>query len=78
MAAELTASARDLGVPVGVVLEGGYHPGVLAECVSATLPVLAGGPAPAPRTPAPLAEDEEAMLARARAAVGRHWPASAR
>jgi acetoin utilization deacetylase AcuC-like enzyme len=34
--------AVELGVPLGVVLEGGYHAGVLADCVCAVLPVLSG------------------------------------
>jgi acetoin utilization deacetylase AcuC-like enzyme len=42
----MAARARDLarlaGAGLGLVLEGGYHPQVLAECVCAVLPVLAG------------------------------------
>jgi acetoin utilization deacetylase AcuC-like enzyme len=34
--------ASGAGVPLGVVLEGGYNIGVLAECVCAILPTLAG------------------------------------
>jgi acetoin utilization deacetylase AcuC-like enzyme len=43
---EMAARARGLadtaGIPLGVVLEGGYNRDVLAECVCATLPALAG------------------------------------
>jgi len=42
MASRVRELARGAGVPLGVVLEGGYHPQVLAECVCATLPALAG------------------------------------
>ena len=34
--------ARAWGVPVGVVLEGGYNREVLADCVCELLPALAG------------------------------------
>ena len=43
---EMSVRVRDLargaGIPLGLVLEGGYHPRVLAECVCAILPALAG------------------------------------
>jgi acetoin utilization deacetylase AcuC-like enzyme len=47
MAELVRALARGANAPVGLVLEGGYVGGVLAECVCATLPVFAGPQAPA-------------------------------
>ncbi len=69
---ELTRHVRDLagelGVPLGVVLEGGYEPLALAQCVRETM--LALGDDRAPRA----LEIEEAPIARALAQVGRYWP----
>ncbi|HXR28739.1 MAG TPA: histone deacetylase [Solirubrobacteraceae bacterium] len=73
LAALAREAARAAGAPLGVVLEGGYNRGVLAECVCATLPVLAGEAEPA-GGPAPTAEQAGGMLARAAAQVGRYWP----
>ncbi len=62
------------GVPLGLVLEGGYDRDVLAECVCAIMPALAGdGQAPAvarldPEGPA------APLLARALERISRHWP----
>ena len=39
---EMTRRVRDLGAPVGAVLEGGYNPPVLAECVAETMAALSG------------------------------------
>jgi acetoin utilization deacetylase AcuC-like enzyme len=71
MAARVRELAREAGVPLGVVLEGGYNTRVLAECVCATLPALTG-------EPAPVAEPERAaqpdpVLERAVAHYGRYW-----
>jgi acetoin utilization deacetylase AcuC-like enzyme len=41
--------ADELGVGLGVMLEGGYNPGILAECACATLPALAAGREPPAR-----------------------------
>jgi len=41
IAALVQDAARDLGAPLGLVLEGGYDSAVLAECVCAVLPALA-------------------------------------
>jgi acetoin utilization deacetylase AcuC-like enzyme len=60
--------ARELGVPLGVVLEGGYEPLALAQCVRETM--LALGDERAPRT----LETDPAPIARALAQVGRYWP----
>ncbi len=67
--------AGSLGVPLGVVLEGGYNKEVLAECVCETLPALAGSgpPRQADERPAASIQTEDA-IARARAQVGRYWP----
>jgi acetoin utilization deacetylase AcuC-like enzyme len=45
MTAAVDALARDLGVPLGLVLEGGYALAALAESVAATLGALAQDPA---------------------------------
>ncbi len=42
MAARVKGLAGELGAPLGVVMEGGYEPDVLAECVCEVLPALAG------------------------------------
>jgi acetoin utilization deacetylase AcuC-like enzyme len=39
---EMTRRVRDLGAPMGAVLEGGYNPPVLAECVAETMTALSG------------------------------------
>jgi acetoin utilization deacetylase AcuC-like enzyme len=71
MAVRVRELARGLGVPVGVVLEGGYNHDVLAECVCATLPALAGAGSPQEFTTAPA---EDAVCARAVAQHSRYWP----
>jgi acetoin utilization deacetylase AcuC-like enzyme len=49
LAARTRDLANELQVPLGVVQEGGYNPGVLAECVSEILPSVASeAPASAP------------------------------
>jgi acetoin utilization deacetylase AcuC-like enzyme len=68
MAARVRELAAELDAPLGAVLEGGYEPEALGECVRATLDALAGRPrsgAPAPLTDA---------AARAAAVLARHWP----
>src|SRR5277367_1234890 len=42
MARHVRGFAGELGVPIGVILEGGYEPVVLASCVRETLVELAG------------------------------------
>jgi acetoin utilization deacetylase AcuC-like enzyme len=74
LAALVRDAARRVGAPVGVVLEGGYNIPVLAECVCATLPVLAGEAEPSEPL-APSAEPQPgSLLARAVEQVGRYWP----
>ena len=66
---QMTASLQRLGLPLGLVLEGGYSVEALADSVVALMPVLGGG-APEPRE---VAVDPLAATARAR--LARHWPA---
>jgi acetoin utilization deacetylase AcuC-like enzyme len=73
MAAALRDFAAGAGVPLGVVLEGGYDLGALTRGLTATLEAVAGGGADGP--PAPLAEHPLASEARARLVA--HWPALA-
>ena len=71
MTARVCELARAAGIPLGVVLEGGYNPSVLADCVCAILPVLAGdGQASIVSRPA----EQAPLLARASAQVRRYWP----
>jgi acetoin utilization deacetylase AcuC-like enzyme len=70
--AQLAAHARELaaglGVPVGVVLEGGYDLAALSESVVATLGSLANGGEP------PRNVERDALSERAATAIGRYWP----
>ena len=70
--AQMTCLLRDAAaerrLPVGVVLEGGYNPQALGECVRDTLAAL-GGEGEA-RRGAPWLE----QTARAAAALKAHWP----
>jgi acetoin utilization deacetylase AcuC-like enzyme len=59
--------AKDLGAPVGAVLEGGYEPQALGECVVATLAALAGEGVTESIAPDPI------FTPRAAAHVGHHW-----
>ena len=72
IAARVRGLADDAGIPLGVVLEGGYNRDVLAECVCATLPALAGQTraAVAPQPPA----RDGTPTARAVAFHRSHWP----
>jgi acetoin utilization deacetylase AcuC-like enzyme len=72
MSERLREFTQDAGIPLGVILEGGYNREVLAESVCTILPVLAGeaDAPPALVTPSgscPLTE-------RAIAHLGRWWP----
>jgi acetoin utilization deacetylase AcuC-like enzyme len=73
---EMTVRAREMaraaGIPLGVVLEGGYNRGVLAECVCAVLPILAGE-GQARVDPQPSAE-QTSLVGRSAAQVRRYWP----
>ena len=68
MAAMMRACAEQLGVPLGIVLEGGYDLGALSRCVVATLETVAGD-APPPE----VGVDPLALRAQQRLA-GSHWP----
>ena len=68
MACLLRDAAAERRLPVGVVLEGGYNPQTLGECVRDTLAAL-GGEGEA-RHGAPWLE----QTARAAAALKAHWP----
>jgi acetoin utilization deacetylase AcuC-like enzyme len=65
--------AGSLAAPLGLVLEGGYNQRVLAECVCAVLPALAGaGEVRASDVKLPL--EQQSPTARAVAELGRYWP----
>jgi acetoin utilization deacetylase AcuC-like enzyme len=68
MARHVRAMARNADIPLGAVLEGGYNPDVLGQCVCETLSGL-GGEREA-RSIAP----ELPLTSRAAAQVGRYWP----
>ncbi len=68
MARHVRDLARRLGIPLGVVLEGGYEPAVLADSVHATLSALAD------EQPAPSAAPASELTERAAAQVSRYWP----
>jgi acetoin utilization deacetylase AcuC-like enzyme len=65
----MTASLRRLGVPLGLVLEGGYSVEALADSVCALMPVLGGDDVP-PAEPLPVDPLAEAALGR----LERYWP----
>lgn len=67
MARHVREFAEDLGVPLGAVLEGGYEPAALADCVRETLTALGGD------GPANSAAPEALLTSRAAAHVGHYW-----
>jgi acetoin utilization deacetylase AcuC-like enzyme len=67
MACQVRDFASVLGVPVGAVLEGGYHVVALAECVMATLAAFGGEGETVSAAPDPL------FTSPAAAQIGRHW-----
>jgi acetoin utilization deacetylase AcuC-like enzyme len=68
MAAQLLGVAGELGVPLGVVLEGGYDLGALTRGLGAVLEVLAGSGF----VPDAVAEHPLAVAARVR--LRERWP----
>ncbi|HEY3827668.1 MAG TPA: histone deacetylase [Solirubrobacteraceae bacterium] len=68
MACHVRDFATQLGVPLGAVLEGGYEPAILGECVQATLAALGSSGETAQAAPEPL------LTPRAAAQIGRYWP----
>jgi acetoin utilization deacetylase AcuC-like enzyme len=73
MAASLRGTADGLGIPLGIVLEGGYDLGALSRCVALTLAVVGAQEALAPPR---LDVHPLAAAALERLAAG-HWPALA-
>jgi acetoin utilization deacetylase AcuC-like enzyme len=71
MAARVRELSLATGAPLGVVLEGGYDAGVLAECVCAILPVLAGEQQIAARGGA---ASGDPRVGQALEQMGRWWP----
>jgi acetoin utilization deacetylase AcuC-like enzyme len=67
MASQVRDLGRELGAPVGVVLEGGYALGALARSTAATIEAL-GGDTPAPEV------EPDAVTARAAEHLARWWP----
>jgi acetoin utilization deacetylase AcuC-like enzyme len=67
MACQVRDLATDLDVPLGAVLEGGYDPDTLGDCVVATLAALAGAGTAEEIAPEPI------LTGRAAAQVGRYW-----
>jgi acetoin utilization deacetylase AcuC-like enzyme len=67
MARHVREMARNVGAPLGLVLEGGYEPTALAACVIETLSALADSRQP--RSAAP----EALLTSRAAAQIGRYW-----
>lgn len=67
MARHVRDLAHNAGAPIGVVLEGGYHPQALAECVLATLRALAGDDEAESIAP------ERIYTRQAASYVGHHW-----
>jgi acetoin utilization deacetylase AcuC-like enzyme len=76
MAARVRDLAIDAGIPLGVVLEGGYNSEVLAECVCATLQALRSddGARAVDAVDAAAQRPVEPVAARAIAQVARYWP----
>jgi acetoin utilization deacetylase AcuC-like enzyme len=68
MARQVRDFARARSIPLGAVLEGGYAPAALAECVATTLAAFADDVPAEPAAPEPL------LTPRAAAEVARHWP----
>ncbi len=70
--AEMARHVRDLAercdVPLGAILEGGYEPVALAQCVKGTLTALSGD------EPARSAAPEPLLTSRAAAHIGHYWP----
>jgi acetoin utilization deacetylase AcuC-like enzyme len=70
MTRRVRTMASDAGIPVGMVLEGGYAPGALGECVRETLTALTRDDEPAPGVPL------HPFASRAVDALSRYWPLS--
>ncbi|HZB76085.1 MAG TPA: histone deacetylase, partial [Solirubrobacteraceae bacterium] len=66
MTGRMRALGRELGAPVGAVLEGGYDLTALADSVAATMAALTGGAVPPEVARDPLADAAASLL-------GRYW-----
>jgi acetoin utilization deacetylase AcuC-like enzyme len=67
MARHVRELAEQLGVPLALVLEGGYEPAALARCVHETLKALGDG------QPARSAAPEAFLTSRAASHIGHYW-----
>lgn len=67
MACHVRELAHQAGAPIGAVLEGGYDPAALAECVIATMRALGGHGAAESIAP------DLIYTRRAASYVGHHW-----
>ena len=67
MARHVRDLADSVKAPLGAVLEGGYEPEVLAQCVAQTLLALGGD------EPATSAAPDALFTSRAAARVGHYW-----
>ncbi len=70
MAALMRACADELGIPLGLVLEGGYELGALSRSLVATLEAI--GAADAPAVPG---VKMDPLVLRARERLAAYWPA---
>jgi acetoin utilization deacetylase AcuC-like enzyme len=70
MTATLRAACDALGVPLGLVLEGGYDLGALAGSMAALMPVLV-----AESTPDPGSVERHPLAAQALERLAPYWPA---
>ncbi|HXC46453.1 MAG TPA: histone deacetylase [Solirubrobacteraceae bacterium] len=68
MARHVRDMAESVGAPLGAVLEGGYEPAVLPDCVLETLEALAGSESPSSAAP------EALLTSRAAAQIAHYWP----
>ncbi len=67
MARHVRDMAERVGAPLGAVLEGGYEPDVLADCVVETLGALGGSEPPSSAAP------EALLTSRAAAQISHYW-----
>jgi acetoin utilization deacetylase AcuC-like enzyme len=67
MARHVLEMATEVGAPIGAVLEGGYDPPALAECVLATIAALDGDRSADSIAPDPM------ITSRVAAHVGHYW-----
>jgi acetoin utilization deacetylase AcuC-like enzyme len=68
MSCQVRDMAAELAAPVGAVLEGGYDPDALSECVLRTVAALGGEGEAESIAPDPI------ITSRVAAHVGHHWP----